>query len=103
MSREDIAAYIIALYVRLSSEDSKVDSLSIVNQLKALHRYVDTTDELAGAEVLEFVDKAVFKIFCKVATVTDERFPEPEVGACRKRQTQPPRQRPGLGRLPGKC
>ena len=56
MSREDIAAYIIALYVRLSSEDSKVDSLSIVNQLKALHRYVDTTDELAGAEVLEFVD-----------------------------------------------
>lgn len=31
-------------------------SISIVNQLKALHRYVDTTDELAGAEVLEFVD-----------------------------------------------
>ena len=30
-------------------------SISIVNQLKALHRYVDTTDELAGAEVLEFV------------------------------------------------
>lgn len=56
MSRENIAAYTIALYVRLSSEDSKVDSLSIVNQLKALHRYVDTTDELAGAEVREFVD-----------------------------------------------
>lgn len=56
MSRENIAAYIIALYVRLSSEDSKVDSLSIVNQLKALHHYVDTMDELAGAEVLEFVD-----------------------------------------------
>ena len=31
-------------------------SISIVNQLNALHRYVDTTDELAGAEVLEFVD-----------------------------------------------
>lgn len=31
-------------------------SISIVNQLKALHRYVDITDELAGAEVLEFVD-----------------------------------------------
>ena len=60
---------------------------------------------LAGEDaeaVFEWV-RAVFKIFCKVATVTDERFPEPEVGACRKRQTQPPRQRPGLGRLPGKC
>ena len=56
----------------------------------------------AGKRILKD-HAAVFKIFCKVATVTDERFPEPEVGACRKRQTQPPRQRPGLGRLPGKC
>ena len=35
-------------------------SISIANQLKALHRYVDTTDELAGAEVLEFVDNGAF-------------------------------------------
>ena len=46
---------------------------------------------------------AVFKIFCKEGTVTRKRFPEPEVVTHGKRRTQPPRQRPGLGRLPGKC
>lgn len=56
MSNENVTPYVIALYVRLSSEDTVVDSLSIVNQLRILHRYVDTTDELAGAEVLEFID-----------------------------------------------
>ena len=30
-------------------------------------------------------------------------FPEPEVSGCEHAPTQPPRQRLGLGRLPGKC
>ena len=32
-------SYVIALYVRLSIEDSKVQSLSIENQKIALHKY----------------------------------------------------------------
>ena len=36
-------------------------------------------------------------------TVTHKRFLEPEVAAIGFPQRQPPRQRPGLGRLPGKC
>ena len=34
------ASYVIALYIRLSIEDNKVDSLSIENQKIALHQYV---------------------------------------------------------------
>ena len=48
--------YVIALYIRLSVEDCKVDSLSVENQKVALHQYVDTTEGLENAEVLEFVD-----------------------------------------------
>ena len=39
----------------------------------------------------------------RMRTTTHKRFPEPEVAADGWPQTQPPRQRPSLGRLPGKC
>ena len=48
--------YVIALYIRLSTEDEKVGSLSIENQKYALHQYVDTAEDLVNAEVQEFVD-----------------------------------------------
>ncbi|MDL2232141.1 recombinase family protein [Tyzzerella sp. OttesenSCG-928-J15] len=51
-----MSKYVIALYVRLSLEDSKVDSLSIHNQLLALHKYVDAMPESDNCEVLEFID-----------------------------------------------
>ncbi|MDE6995948.1 MAG: recombinase family protein [Lachnospiraceae bacterium] len=43
-----------ALYIRLSSEDSKVGSFSIENQKRALHRYADEMGD--DSEVVEFVD-----------------------------------------------
>ena len=49
-------SYVIALYIRLSTEDSKVGSFSIENQKNALHRYVDTMEGVKNVEVLEFVD-----------------------------------------------
>ena len=49
-------AYVVALYIRLSVEDIKTDSMSIANQKVALHQYVDSNDEFANAEVVEFVD-----------------------------------------------
>lgn len=48
--------YVIALYIRLSIEDSKVESMSIQNQRNSLHRYADEMDDVAGAEVIELVD-----------------------------------------------
>ena len=48
--------YRIALYIRLSIEDSKVDSLSIENQKNSLHRFVDSMEGIRNVEVLEFVD-----------------------------------------------
>ena len=48
--------YVIGLYIRLSSEDSKVGSFSIENQKRALHQYADAMEDAAHAEVLEFVD-----------------------------------------------
>lgn len=49
-------SYIIALYIRLSVEDCKVDSLSVENQKRALHQYVESVADFDGAEVQEFVD-----------------------------------------------
>ena len=37
----DSGAYTIALYIRLSSEDSKVGSYSIEGQKRILHKYVE--------------------------------------------------------------
>lgn len=48
--------YVIALYIRLSTEDSKVGSFSIENQKRALHQYADGMEDIPHAEVLEFVD-----------------------------------------------
>ena len=52
----DNLSYTIALYIRLSIEDSKVDSMSIENQKIALHQYVDAMQDIKNIEVLEFVD-----------------------------------------------
>ncbi|WP_409967809.1 recombinase family protein [Bengtsoniella intestinalis] len=46
----------IALYIRLSVEDSKTDSLSIDNQRKVLHQYLENLPEYADCEVLEMID-----------------------------------------------
>ena len=48
--------YVIALYIRLSTEDSKVGSFSIENQKSALHQYVDAMNGVKNVEVLEFID-----------------------------------------------
>ena len=48
--------YVIALYIRLSTEDSRVDSFSIENQKNALHQYVDAMEGVKNVEVLEFID-----------------------------------------------
>lgn len=51
-----LTSYVIALYIRLSTEDSKVGSFSIDNQRRVLHHYVDTMEDVKNAEVLEFID-----------------------------------------------
>lgn len=48
--------YVIALYIRLSIEDYKYESLSIENQRLILREYVQSMSEGDYAEVLEFVD-----------------------------------------------
>ena len=48
--------YVITLYIRLSTEDSKVGSFSIENQKQALHQYTDAMEGVGNVEVLEFVD-----------------------------------------------
>ena len=49
-------SYVIALYIRLSTEDSKVSSFSIENQRRALRHYIDTMEDVKNVEVSEFVD-----------------------------------------------
>ena len=51
--------YVIALYIRLSIEDYKYDSLSIENQSLVLHEYAASMPEALNAEIMEFVDAAV--------------------------------------------
>ena len=48
--------YVIAHYIRLSTEDSKVGSFSIENQKHTLHQYVDAMEGVSNIEVLEFID-----------------------------------------------
>ena len=48
--------YVIALYIRLSLEDSRVESMSIENQKRALHRFVDQMEGIRNIEVQEFID-----------------------------------------------
>lgn len=48
--------YVIALYIRLSLEDFKTESLSIGNQRLYLLEHAMTLPEYEGAEILEFID-----------------------------------------------
>ena len=48
--------YVIALYIRLSVEDCKYDSLSIQNQHMILNEFALSLPEAGNAEILEFVD-----------------------------------------------
>ena len=48
--------YVIALYIRLSIEDYKYDSMSIENQRLVLNEYAAALPEALNSEVLEFVD-----------------------------------------------
>lgn len=48
--------YVIALYIRLSIEDYKYESMSIENQRLALNAHAASMPEYANAEILEFVD-----------------------------------------------
>lgn len=51
-------AVTVALYLRLSSEDTdgKSESESISNQRNLLHHYIHNTPDLCGADVVEFCD-----------------------------------------------
>ena len=48
--------YLIALYIRLSLEDSKTESMSIPNQRLILREKAMSLPEWENAEVMEFVD-----------------------------------------------
>ena len=48
--------YVIALYIRLSVEDFKTESLSIPNQKLILREKAMSLPEWDNGEVLEFVD-----------------------------------------------
>ena len=48
--------YVIALYIRLSLEDYKYDSMSIENQHLTLSEFVSSMPESVNAEILEFID-----------------------------------------------
>ena len=48
--------YMIALYIRLSLEDAKTDSMSISSQRSILREYASELPEYANAELMEFVD-----------------------------------------------
>ena len=51
-----MADYTIALYIRLSVEDEKTESLSIPNQRLILREKAMSLPEWNGAEILEFID-----------------------------------------------
>ena len=48
--------YVIALYIRLSLEDYKYDSMSSENQHLVLNEFGSSMPESTDAEVLEFID-----------------------------------------------
>ena len=48
--------YMIALYIRLSLEDAKTDSMSISSQRSILREYASELPEYTNAELMEFVD-----------------------------------------------
>ncbi len=50
-----MSTYIVAMYIRLSLEDAKTDSLSIPNQRLLLRWHIATLEQ-ENVEILEFVD-----------------------------------------------
>ncbi|MDE6590227.1 MAG: recombinase family protein, partial [Oscillospiraceae bacterium] len=48
--------YVIAPYIRLSTEDSKVGSFSIENQRHSLRQYVEAMEGIRNVKIREFVD-----------------------------------------------
>lgn len=56
MNNRTSSVYVVALYIRLSIEDCKVESIGIENQKHTLHRYADTMENAGSTEVLEFID-----------------------------------------------
>jgi len=50
-----MSKYVVAMYIRLSVEDTKTDSLSISNQRLLIGRYIDAMEQM-DMEVLEFID-----------------------------------------------
>ena len=48
--------YVVALYIRLSVEDSKTESLSIETQRLILRGYAASMPQYPDIEILEFVD-----------------------------------------------
>jgi DNA invertase Pin-like site-specific DNA recombinase len=48
--------YVIAIYIRLSLEDAKYDSLSIENQKLILNEFALSLPEADNAEIQEFID-----------------------------------------------
>jgi len=52
----DLIPYVIAPYIRLSTEDSKVRSFSIENQRHTLRQYIDAMEGIKNVEIREFVD-----------------------------------------------
>jgi len=48
--------YVIALYIRLSLEDFKTESLSIPHQRMLLRSHAETLPDTADPEILEFID-----------------------------------------------
>ena len=52
----NILPYVIAPYIRLSTEDSKVGSFSIENQRHTIGQYIDSMEDMENIEVREFVD-----------------------------------------------
>lgn len=51
--------YVIALYIRLSLEDFKTDSLSISSQRMILQEHAAGLEEYGNTELMEFVDNGV--------------------------------------------
>ena len=52
----DLLPYVIAPYIRLSTEDSKVGSFSIENQRHTIGQFIDAMEGLKNVEIREFVD-----------------------------------------------
>lgn len=52
----NLLPYVIASYIRLSTEDSKVGSFSIENQRHTIGQFIDAMEGVKNVEVREFVD-----------------------------------------------